>query len=85
MRRREEENILRRALNLEVEGGRPPGRPNKTWRKVVEEDMRMLNITEEMGMDRQQWKRLIIQSSPIIGSKWTLNDDDDACPRYVYS
>ncbi len=57
--RRREEHILRRALNFEVEGRRPPGRPKKTWRKVVEEDMTMLNITEEMSMDRQQWRRLI--------------------------
>ncbi len=39
---------------VEVEGRRPPGRPKKTWRKVVEEDMRILNITVEMAMDRQQ-------------------------------
>ena len=31
---------LRRAMELEVEGRRPVGRPKKTWRKVVEEDMR---------------------------------------------
>ncbi len=59
MRRREEEHILRRALNVEVGGRRPPGRPKKTWRVVVEEEMRMLNITEEMAVDRQQWRRLI--------------------------
>ncbi len=33
--RRREEHILRRALNFEVEGRRSPGRPKKTWRKVV--------------------------------------------------
>ncbi len=32
------------ALSFEVEG-RPVRRPKKTWRKVVEEDMRLLNIT----------------------------------------
>ncbi len=62
--RRREEHILRRELNFEVEGRRPPGRPKKTWRKVVEEDMRMLNITEEMAVDRQQWKRLISRPTP---------------------
>ncbi len=48
LNRREEEHILRRALNFEVEGRIPPGRPKKMWRKVVEEDMRMLNIMEEI-------------------------------------
>ncbi len=59
-----------------MEGRTPPGRPKKTWRKVVGEDMRMLNITEENS----------------IGNKWTLNnndddDDDDDIPtllRYSY-
>ncbi len=65
--RRREEHILRRALNFEVEGRRPPGRPKKTWRKVVEDDMRMLNITEEKAMDRQQWRRLLSRPTPALG------------------
>ena len=28
----------------------------KTWSKVVEEDMRKLNITEDMVEDRKQWE-----------------------------
>ncbi len=67
VRRREEEHILRRALNFEVEGRRPPGGPRKTWIKVVEEDMRMLNIMEEMAVDRQQWRRLISRPTPALG------------------
>ncbi len=67
VRRREEGHILRLALNFDVEGRRPLGRPKKTWRKVVEEDMRMLNITEEMAMNRQQWRRLISRPSPLLG------------------
>ena len=31
-----------------MEGRRPDGRPKKTWSKVVEEDMRKLNITEDI-------------------------------------
>ncbi len=62
--RRREEYILRRALNIEVEGRRPPERPKKTWRKVVEEDIRMLDIMEERAMDRQQWRRLISRPTP---------------------
>ncbi len=49
-------------MNFEVEGRRPPGRPKKTWRKVV----RMLNIMEEMAMDRQQWRRLISRPPPLL-------------------
>ena len=56
---RDENSILRRAMELKVEGRRPVGKPKKTWSKVLEEDMRKLNITEDMAEDRQQWRRLI--------------------------
>ena len=49
VKRRDKNSILRRAMELEVEGRRPVGRPKKTWSKVVEEDMRKLNITEDMA------------------------------------
>ena len=37
--------VLTESDGAEVEGRRPVGRPKKTWSKVVEEDMRKLNIT----------------------------------------
>ena len=46
-------------MELEVEGRRPVGSPNKAWSKVVEEDMRKLNITEDMVENRKQWRQLI--------------------------
>ena len=61
-------SILRRAIELKVEGRRPVGRPKKTWSKVVEEDMRKLNITEDMAEDRKQWKQLISRPTPGVGS-----------------
>ena len=56
---RDENSILGREMELEVEGRRPVGRPTKTWSKVVKEDMRKLNITEYMAEDRKQWSQLI--------------------------
>ena len=50
---KDENSILRRVMELEVEGRRPVGRPKKTWIKVVEEDMK-LNSTEDMAEDRKQ-------------------------------
>ena len=54
VKRRDENSILRSAMELEVEGRRPVGRPKKTWNKVVEEDMRKLNIMEDMAEDTKQ-------------------------------
>ena len=41
--RRDDDSVLRVALNLEVSGKRKPGRPKKTWKKQVEE-------TEKIGL-----------------------------------
>ena len=56
VKRRDENSILRRAMELEVEGRRPVGRPKKIWSKIAEEDLRKLNITEGMTEDRKQWR-----------------------------
>ena len=52
----------------EVEGKRQVGRPKKTWSKVVEEDMRYLNITEDMAEDKKQWNQLISCPTPGLGN-----------------
>ena len=54
VKRRDENSIVRSAMKLEVESRRPVDRRKKTWSKAVEEDMRKLNITEDMAEDRQQ-------------------------------
>ena len=66
--RRDESSILRRTMELEVEGRRPVGRPKKTWSKLVEQDMRKLNITEDMADDRKQWRQLISRPTPGVGN-----------------
>ena len=68
VKRRDENSILRRAIELEVEGRRPIGRPKKIWSKVVEEDMRKLNITEDMAENRKQRRQLISRSTPGVGN-----------------
>ena len=56
VKRRNENNILSRAMELKVEGKRPVGRLKKTWSKIMEKDMRKLNIMEDMTEDRKQWR-----------------------------
>ena len=65
---RDEISILRSAMELEVEGRMPVGRPKKTWSKVVEIVMRKLNITEDMAKNRHQWRRLISCLIPGVGN-----------------
>ena len=49
IKRRDDNSLHSRAIELEVEGRRPVGRPKENWSKVVEEDTRKLNITEDMA------------------------------------
>ena len=50
-------------MELKVEGKRPVA-----WSKVVEEDIRKLNITEDMTEDRKQWRQLISCPTPGEGN-----------------
>ena len=52
VKHRDKNSLLRRVMELDVEDRRPIGRLNKTLSKVVKEDMRKLNIMEEMAVDK---------------------------------
>ena len=65
---RDEYSVLKRTMDLEKEGRRPAsGRPKKTWSKVVEEDIKILNITEDKAEDRKQWRLLISRPTQGVG------------------
>jgi hypothetical protein len=49
---------------VEVEGRRPPGRPKKSWRKCVDEDLATLGVDEEDALDRTRWRGLIKRLTP---------------------
>ena len=68
VKRKDENSILRRVMELQVEGRRPLDTPKKTWSKIVEEDMRKLTITEDMAEDTKQWRQLISRPTPGMGN-----------------
>jgi len=45
-------------MEHEVEGSRPRGRPNKTWKEVVREDCQAHKFNKEDAMDRCKWKKV---------------------------
>ena len=65
VRRRDENYIGRRMLELEVPGRRRRGRPKKRWRDCIQEDVREKDLEEDMVFDRREWKRLTQNSDPI--------------------
>jgi len=45
-------------MEYEVEGSRPRGRPNRTWREVVREDCQAYKLNTEDAMNGK-WRKLI--------------------------
>ena len=64
-------------MEFKVVGRRSVGWSKKTWSKVVEEDMKKLNFTEDMAEDRKLWRQLISCPPPASEKLGTLNDNDD--------
>ena len=53
--RKDEQDWVRRVMEMEVEGRKGRGRPKKTWQKVVEEDMRSRGLKKDDAADRVKW------------------------------
>ena len=53
--RRDDDSVLRIALNLEVSGKRKRGRPRKTWKKQVEEKTEKIGLKED-ALRRDKWR-----------------------------
>ena len=54
--RRDDDSVLRFALNLEVSGKRKRGRPRKTWKKQVEEETEKVGLKKEDTLRRDKWR-----------------------------
>lgn len=51
-----DDNALRRALEFEVNGTRKRGRPKKTWKRQVEEDLGKVGLRREDAANRVKWR-----------------------------
>ena len=54
--RRDNNSVLRDALNLEVTGKRKWGRPKKTWKKQVQEETEKIGLKKEDALRRDKCK-----------------------------
>ena len=57
--RRVEMGILGKTQHVVAPGQWPPGRPKKTWRRNMQEDLVSLNLQEQQAQNRDQWMRVI--------------------------
>ena len=54
--RREDDNIRKKAMMMEVNGQRKPGRPKMTWKRQVEESVKTVGLKIEEAADRTRWR-----------------------------
>ena len=86
--RRDDDNILKKTMTLEVNGQRKQGRPKMTWRRQVEESVKKVGLKIEEAADRMGWRegvRAIAEGMssiqpPSVTRKeldWNTGYDDD--------
>ena len=54
--RRDGDHVLRKALEFKVNGPRKRGRPKKTWKSQVEEEIRKVDLRKEDAPNRVRWR-----------------------------
>ncbi|VFQ79507.1 unnamed protein product [Cuscuta campestris] len=60
VRRRDVDAHVRRCESITVIGGsRGRGRPRKNWKEMIRQDLGLLELTEDMALDRNLWKTRI--------------------------
>ena len=57
--RRQENDPLSRVNQVEAPGRRPRGRPKKTWKECVNQDIAASGVQETAAVDRAVWKTVI--------------------------
>ena len=54
--RKDEENYLRKVQTLEIPGKVPSGGPRKTWKHVVDDDLRRTGLDRAQAQNRDAWR-----------------------------
>ena len=54
--RRDDDSVLRVALNLEVSGKRKGARQRKIWKKQVKEETKKIGLKKEDALRRDKWR-----------------------------
>ena len=76
MLRRNDGDVLRKALEFEVRGKRKPGRPKKAWKMQVEKESKSVGLEKKDTMNRARWRMGVReiaagvnQATPVYGDK----------------
>ena len=50
-------DVTRRVVELAIPGTRRRGRPKKTWHQYIKDDMTGVGVTQDVALDRKEWRR----------------------------
>ena len=50
-------NVIRRVMELAIPGTRRRGRPKNTWHQQIKDDMTGVGVTQDVALDRKEWRR----------------------------
>ena len=56
---------IKRCTAILVEGDAGRGRPRKTWRETIEDDLRSWRLTSDMVYDRDDWRRKVRAAAQV--------------------
>jgi len=59
MRRKEDDDWVKKCMEYEVEDPRPRRRPKRTGREIVKEDCQARKLNTEYAMECSKWRKLI--------------------------
>ena len=57
--RKEDENVIVKALKFEMSGNRGRGRLKQTWKKQVENEMKKNGLRKEDACDQTKWRGVV--------------------------
>ena len=57
--RKDNENVVVKALKFEVNGSKGRGRPKQAWKKQVENEMKKYGLVKEDACDQTNWQGVV--------------------------
>jgi len=56
---KEDNDWVKKCMEYKVEASRQEGKPERTWREVVQKNCQARKLNREDAMDRSRWRKLI--------------------------
>ena len=60
------DTVRKTALELEVPGKRPKGRPKQRWLDTLHTDLKIAGIHPDQAFNREKWRSCIKRADPAI-------------------